>query len=143
MFYNEFIELDPPIGTKVRFRDTEWVFIGYGISLSKSTTIQLTRGDSGGGYPITNYIDEYEDREIEIIGIPTYKTPPKYKVGDMVYRKQHKCIILEDRDDDYDKYFVYNTVLKCSDYYKEQDLFSKPQDQNEVEKLEVKGDGQE
>jgi hypothetical protein len=165
MFYKEFIELNPPIGTKVRFKDEEWLFIGYGKdhngdkSIELATTVDIWSNTT---------IYEWHDDEFEIVGIPTYKSLPKYKVGDIVYWRYHKCIILEDRDDDYDKYFVYNTVLSHANYYKEQELFLEPQYQNdeeetvevknisghdlkdgevvsenEVEKLEVKGDEQE
>jgi hypothetical protein len=168
MFYNEFIKLNPPIGTKVRFKDEEWLFVGFGIDVTNYTTIQIARVDDNDTFPKTTYIDKRDDREIEIIGIPTYKTLPKYKVGDIVYWRYHKCIILEDRDEEENKYFVYNTVLSHANYYKEQDLFLEPQyqndeeetvevkkisdhdlkdgevvNENEVERLEVKGDEQE
>lgn len=125
MFYNEFIELNPPIGTKIRYKDKEWLFVGYNKDHKGDKSIELARMED---FYSNSTIYEYNDREIEIIGIPTYKTLPKYKVGDIVYWRYHKCIILEDRDDDYDKYFVYDTVLRCSHYYKEQDLFLEPQE---------------
>lgn len=135
----EFIELNPPIGTKVRYKDKEWLFVGFGMFTNKSGTIQLSRNDDNDSFPKSNYIDEYDDREIEIIGIPTFKTLPKYKVGDIVYWKYLKCIILEDRDEEENKYFVYNTVLHQTKYYQEQELLLEPQDQNdEQETVEVK-----
>lgn len=143
MFYNEFIELNPPIGTKVRYKDKEWLFVGYSKDHNENKSIELATTENVRSNAI---IFEWNDYEFEIIGMPTYKTLPKYKVGDIVYWRYHKCIILEDRNEDNDKYFAYNTVLKCAEDYKENQLFLEPQDQNdenEVEKLEVKGDEQE
>jgi hypothetical protein len=126
MYYKDFLELDLPIGTKVRYKDKEWLFVGYGKNSNSKMTIQLTKNDSSNGYPSYNAIYSWEDDEIEIMGIPKgYTTLPKYHVGDIVYYKEVMCIVVEERDED-GEYKVYNTSERTTFLEQEEELSLEP-----------------
>jgi hypothetical protein len=107
MYYKQFIELNLPIGTKVRYEEYEWLYIGLGI-YDKKAVIQLAKNDSESSSCTTENFYHWNSDEIEVIEYPVkYMSIAKYHVGDIVYNYDVRCIILEERDEN-GCYLVYH-----------------------------------
>jgi len=125
MNFQEFVELNLPIGTKVRYKDNEWLYVGMGIE-EKETYIQLARNDEKGSYPHYAYIASWRDDEIEVIEYPVeYLAPAIYKQGDIVYHYEDKCMVLRERNNK-GAYHVYNHELDHGQWLDQKELTLEP-----------------
>lgn len=120
---NEFLELNLPLGTKVKHKDKLWFVVGYNDQASE-TIIQLAREVKEArdyAHCDTTTIHSYD--ELEVISYPVkYATLPKYHTADVVFHGHHKCMVLDERNVETQSYLVFNYVENWSEIVSEDEL---------------------
>ncbi len=138
MLVSEFIELKLPAGTKVKYEEVEYIYLGITddsevsdkFNLDKERTyLQLAVLNKGEYSAKTRTIsDYYFDVEIEVINYPAiFRTVPIFKVKDTVYlafgSNVAEGIVVRAADDD-NIYGVYFQEFETTAYIPEEDLFA-------------------
>ena len=128
MYYKDFLELNLPIGTKVRYKEKEWLYIGLGKNKDDDDYIQLARENQQGGHPNYDYLASWDSKEIEVIEYPVkYETLQKYHIGDIVYGFYEKFIVVDDRNSD-GEYTLFSYHTLDVEYRKENYLTLEPRE---------------
>jgi hypothetical protein len=127
MRHKDFLELNLPIGTKVRFEENEWLFIGLGKS-GTEITIQLARGVEENSSPSYDCVYSWDSNEIEVIEYPVkYGTLQKYHIGDIVYGFYEKFMVVDNRNSD-GEYTLFSYHTLDVEYRKENYLTLEPRE---------------
>lgn len=130
MYYKDFLELNLPIGTKIRYKENKWLYIGLGI-YDKRVVIKLAKNNSeSSGCSTANIFQWNDDEEIEVIEYPVkYMSIAKYHEGDIVYLNEEKLMILEERDENgYYLTFNYSAVHQAVEHKHETELSLEPKE---------------